>query len=104
MRGENFDTLNFACAIMSACACAHTNNLQAPPTTSWKVTCAIGETKCEIFVPRQSSYESLAKIFASENFVVYGIERYTYERFHNTVQCGVPNSDQGSLVKLYTHF
>ena len=66
LHSENFDTLNFACVIMSAHTYAHsthTNNSRAPPTTSWKVAHVIGE----ICVPIQP----LAKILASENFVIY---------------------------------
>ena len=61
---ENFDTLNFACVIVSARAYAHTSNSRAPPTTSWKVTRAIDKVKIwRNFCPN-TKYEPLAKILS----------------------------------------
>ena len=49
---------------------AHICNSRAPPTTSWKVICTIGEIKFgEIFVPIHTYSMSRWR-----NFVVYGTQ------------------------------
>ena len=57
--------------IVSACAYVHRNS-RVPPTTSWKVTCAIGELYLAKFLSQYIVW-AFVENFASENFVVYGI-------------------------------
>ena len=68
--------------IMSVCAYAHSNS-RAPPKISWKVTSVIGEIKFGKIFVTITKYEPLAKILASEYFVIYSIKRYnTYDCVH----------------------